>query len=66
MGGLSGLSGILESLEGDEATADQAAALFDEWLISCPEQGSRTVRTEECLLMAMSQLMPFMRAVGKS
>ena len=64
VGGLSGLSGIIESLEQEEHFDPSVS--FNEWLKSCPEQGTRTVRTEEGILIALSQLMPFLRAVGQS
>lgn len=67
VGGLEGISGVIESLEAEEKIlAKDTANLFDECLINCPEQGSRTIRTEECILMSLSQLMPHLRAHGSN
>ena len=64
VGGLEGITGVLESLEGEATTLTDLKAQIDESLISCPEQSTRTIRTEECVFMALSQLMPYLRAVG--
>ena len=37
---------------------DDVAALFDMWINTCPNQGSRTIRTEEAILISMSYLQP--------
>ena len=34
------------------------AGLFDMWINTCPNQGSRTIRTEEAILISMSHLQP--------
>lgn len=36
--------------------ADDVTALFDTWINTCPNQGSRTIRTEEAILISMSYL----------
>ena len=35
-----------------------AAGLFDHWLNTCPNQGSRTIRTEEAVLISLAYLHP--------
>ena len=32
--------------------------LFDMWVNTCPNQGSRTIRTEEAILISMAYLQP--------
>ena len=54
IGGLEGISGVIDSLEGEKFSANDAGKIFDEVLVNCPEQGSRSVRTEECVLMSLS------------
>ena len=36
----------------------KAAGLFDSWLNTCPNQGSRTIRTEEAVLISLAYLQP--------
>ena len=50
-------SEIEESVERDPAvTVDrvQSSTLFDCWLNTCPTQGSRTIRSEEALLVSLA------------
>ena len=37
---------------------NDVTALFDMWINTCPNQGSRTIRTEEAILISMSYLQP--------
>lgn len=58
---LGGLSGLELSIATDETleprlTAADAPLLFDYWLNTLPFQGSRTVRTEEALLVSLGAL----------
>ncbi|KAF0689129.1 Aste57867_19401 [Aphanomyces stellatus] len=56
-----GVSGIEECTTADETIAvdgDAAHTLFDMWVNTCPEQGSRTIRSEEAILISMSALRP--------
>jgi len=64
-GGLSGLelSIAAEPLFG--LSADDAGMLFDFWTNICPGQGSRTIRTEEALMIALSRLKPCLEAKGE-
>ncbi|OQS03703.1 hypothetical protein THRCLA_21098 [Thraustotheca clavata] len=56
-----GVAGIEECTSADESIAvngDQAHTLFDMWVNTCPQQGSRTIRSEEAILISMSALRP--------
>ena len=43
---------------GLEAADPGAPALFDAWVNTCPGQGSRTIRTEEAVLVSLAVLQP--------
>jgi predicted SPOUT superfamily RNA methylase MTH1 len=51
-----GLHGIESCVDGDDAMthleAGEADKLFDLWVNTCPGQGSRTIRTEVCPIIA--------------
>ncbi|XP_017865294.1 PREDICTED: putative methyltransferase C9orf114 [Drosophila arizonae] len=52
-----GLQGLEEALANDEKlTVDDPQLLFDHYINVLPKQGSRTIRTEEALLIAMAAL----------
>ncbi|GAB1604745.1 putative methyltransferase C9orf114 homolog [Argonauta hians] len=52
-----GLKGLEASLEADsKLSLDDPKYLFHHYLNTCPNQGSRTIRTEEALLITMSAL----------
>lgn len=52
-----GLHGIEAALESDEQLqVDEAALLFNHYVNVLPNQGSRTIRTEEAVLVALSGL----------
>ncbi|KAG6459625.1 putative methyltransferase C9orf114 [Manduca sexta] len=52
-----GLHGIEAALEGDEQIQeDDASLLFNHYVNVLPSQGSRTIRTEEAVLIALSGL----------
>ncbi|CAG9559792.1 unnamed protein product [Danaus chrysippus] len=52
-----GLHGIEAALESDEQLqVDEASLLFNHYVNVLPNQGSRTIRTEEAILIAMSCL----------
>ena len=64
-GGLTGIEGLVEELEtGENFKASETRKLFNEYVNTCPEIGSRSLRTEESLLMSMGALMPNLRAIG--
>ncbi|PSN52378.1 putative methyltransferase [Blattella germanica] len=52
-----GLQGLEAALENDEMlTVEDPSLLFDCYLNTCPQQGSRTIRTEEAILITLSEL----------
>jgi len=53
-GGVAGLEAALEA--DDKLDATDPAELFDLYLNVCPDQGSRTIRTEEAILVTMASL----------
>ncbi len=42
---------------------DDASLLFDHYVNTCVGQGSRTIRTEEAILVSLCALRPFVRTV---
>lgn len=65
-GGLTGIEGLVEDLEGNEnLKASETRSLFHEYVNASPEIGSRSLRTEEALLMSMGALLPKLRAAGQ-
>lgn len=62
-----GLQGLEAALEADEALdVDDPAYLFSCYLNTCPNQGSRTIRTEEAILISLSALRPKIEAAQRS
>ncbi|XP_048587034.1 putative methyltransferase C9orf114 isoform X4 [Nematostella vectensis] len=54
-----GLKGLEASLESDESLdVSDPSELFHHYLNTCPGQGSRTIRTEEAILISMAALKP--------
>lgn len=53
-GGLNGIEGALESDE--QLQVDDASLLFNHYINVLPNQGSRTIRTEEAIIVALSGL----------
>lgn len=58
---LGGLAGLELTIAADTdldppLQADEASLLFDHWVNVLPNQGSRTVRTEEALLVSLAAL----------
>lgn len=52
-----GLQGIEAAVESDEALdVTDASLLFDHYLNTLPNQGSRTIRTEEAILISLTAL----------
>jgi hypothetical protein len=57
-----GVAGIKESVNADKSTAlpgEYSRNLFDVWVNICPYQGSRTIRSEEAVFIALTRLSPF-------
>lgn len=56
-----GLYGLEQALESDEQlNVDEPSLLFDHYINSLPYQGSRTIRTEEAILVTLAALRPKM------
>ncbi|CAL8318230.1 unnamed protein product [Lota lota] len=54
-----GLQGLEASVDGDQnLDVTDPSVLFDLYLNTCPSQGSRTIRTEEAILISMAGLRP--------
>ncbi|XP_054769585.2 putative methyltransferase C9orf114 [Lytechinus pictus] len=54
-----GVQGLEFSLEMDQALlVSDPSVLFDHYVNVCPNQGSRTIRTEEAVLITMATLRP--------
>lgn len=54
-----GVAGIEECVDADESIklpGSQSSKLFDVWLNTCPFQGSRTIRTEEAVMISLAAL----------
>lgn len=69
-----GVHGLERSVHGDVKLAEigisdrsddggsNVGDLFDFYLNTCPQQGSRTIRTEEAILLSLAALQPFLNA----
>nr|XP_023017553.1 LOW QUALITY PROTEIN: putative methyltransferase C9orf114 homolog [Leptinotarsa decemlineata] len=61
-----GLQGIEAALENDDIlNVDDPKLLFDHYLNTLPEQGSKTIRTEEAVLVSLSALRPKLNPANK-
>lgn len=61
--GFGGPQGLEECLKRDPAkSVTNAEELFDMWLNTCPDQGSRTIRTEEALLISLAYFQPALQS----
>jgi len=58
LGGVAGLEACVEVEKGLGVPAKKTSELFDLWLNICPNQGSRTIRTEEAVLITLARLKP--------
>jgi len=59
-----GVRGLEFALENDqELDVDDASLLFHHYVNTCVGQGSRTIRTEEAILVSLCALRPFVRTV---
>lgn len=60
-----GPEGLEDALKHDSKLAGRLTSdLFDLYLNTCPQQGSRTIRTEEAILISMSFLQAALAAYG--
>ncbi|KEI38349.1 uncharacterized protein L969DRAFT_18362 [Mixia osmundae IAM 14324] len=63
LGGLAGLELTIGADEDTGLTAETALDLFDHWINLCPHQGSRTIRSEEALPIALATLAPYLDSI---
>eukprot|EP00930_Biecheleria_cincta_P100544 TRINITY_DN9215_c7_g1_i1.p1 TRINITY_DN9215_c7_g1~~TRINITY_DN9215_c7_g1_i1.p1 ORF type:complete len:359 (+),score=56.12 TRINITY_DN9215_c7_g1_i1:45-1121(+) len=59
-GGLGGFEEVLADKMSGYSKAPEPSSLFDRYINICPRQTSRTIRTEEALLIALASLEPLM------
>lgn len=55
-GGIQGLEGVVEDEEENKLNSETLTELFDFYVNTCPKQGTRTIRTEEALMITLSVL----------
>eukprot|EP00340_Litonotus_pictus_P010217 CAMPEP_0170514972 /NCGR_PEP_ID=MMETSP0209-20121228/1464_1 /TAXON_ID=665100 ORGANISM="Litonotus pictus, Strain P1" /NCGR_SAMPLE_ID=MMETSP0209 /ASSEMBLY_ACC=CAM_ASM_000301 /LENGTH=409 /DNA_ID=CAMNT_0010799253 /DNA_START=6 /DNA_END=1235 /DNA_ORIENTATION=- len=55
-GGIQGLEGVVDDEESNKVNRENLQDLFDCYVNTCPNQGSRTIRTEEALMVTLSVL----------
>ncbi|XP_028318641.1 putative methyltransferase C9orf114 homolog isoform X2 [Gouania willdenowi] len=63
-GGLQGLEASVDTDQNLDET--DPSVLFDLYLNTCPDQGSRTIRTEEAILISMAGLRPKIKGANDS
>jgi predicted SPOUT superfamily RNA methylase MTH1 len=59
-GGVAGIEECVDAEESIKIAGSQSKNLFDTWLNTCPFQGSRTIRTEEAVMISLAKLSPFL------
>ena len=62
---IGGVAGIEECVDADETlnlSGNDSKTLFDMWVNVCEFQGSRTIRTEEAVLISLARLRPMLFA----
>lgn len=60
-----GVAGIEECVDADESLklpGSQSSKLFDLWVNICQYQGSRTIRTEEAVMITLAKMSPLLAA----
>ena len=57
-GGVAGIEECVDADEGMKLAGKDSKKLFDVWVNTCPFQGSRTIRTEEAVLLSLARLRP--------
>jgi hypothetical protein len=66
---LGGVAGLEECVNADESialTGSQCSQLFDHWVNICPYQGSRTIRTEEAVWIALAKYSPLLAKASEA
>ena len=63
-----GVNGLEHAWANDESLKelDDVGDLFDYYVNTCTHQGSRTIRTEEALLISLAALEPYLRAAASA
>lgn len=64
-----GVAGIEECVDADESmklSGEDSKKMFDVWVNICPYQGSRTIRSEEAVFIALARLSPYIARNGLS
>lgn len=61
-GGLHGLEAAVDADPNLEVA--EPSVLFDLYVNTCPSQGSRTIRTEEAILISLAALQPGLTQAG--
>lgn len=62
-----GRDGLESALDCDEnLNIDNVSLLFDKYLNTCPNQGSRTIRTEEAVLISLALIVPRLATGNKN
>eukprot|EP00965_Chrysotila_dentata_P224613 6194283-Pleurochrysis_carterae.AAC.1 len=64
-GGVEGLEPVVAADSQLSSHELEASSMFDKYLNLCPQQGSRTIRTEEALLVGLSALTPHILRAGQ-
>jgi predicted SPOUT superfamily RNA methylase MTH1 len=63
-----GVAGIEECVNADETipvSGEDSHTLFDMWVNTCPAQGSRTIRSEEAILISLAAMRRQLTISGK-
>lgn len=60
-GGLQGIEGMIEYDEKSKIKDKDIEKMFDIYLNTCPEQGCRTIRTEEAIMITLSVVKPILK-----
>jgi predicted SPOUT superfamily RNA methylase MTH1 len=63
---MEGIEGLFEQDESSKLSMKELKKLFDLYLTTIPERGTRNIRTEESILASMGTLYPKLRSVGLS
>lgn len=58
-GGLAGIEDCVANDDRLDVPADQTSSLFDMYVNTCPGQGSRTIRSEEAILISMARFQQY-------
>eukprot|EP00903_Cladosiphon_okamuranus_P007158 g6950.t1 len=63
-GGVQGIEATVDADESLHIPGSESSTLFDMWVNTCPGQGSRTIRTEEAVLITLARLRPHVLGNG--